>query len=314
VNLIRGIEAIPEGIVNPVVTIGNFDGVHLGHKRLLERVVRRADDIGGTGVVITFEPHPLKILKPDKAPRRLISFQEKIDLLRDCEIKVMICIDFTIEFAKKEAEDFVKEVLYERIGTKILVVGHDFAFGKGRKGNADFLREKGKSYGFEVEIVEPYEMDGYIVSSSLIREALSKGDVSRAARFLGRHYTVEGIVTAGHYRGASIGYPTANIYIVDETIPRYGIYAVKVEYGHEILDGVCYIGTQPTFDGDRPGIEVHLFDFKGNLYHEHLKIFFIDRIRGEQKFQDKEELVRQIRDDVEKARDILSRVKGLRTN
>ena len=313
-NIIRGIAAIPQGLIRPVVTIGNFDGVHLGHQELLNRVIKRAIDINGTSVVITFDPHPVKVLRPEKAPRLLISLQEKIELFQSFGIKVTICIDFTPEFAGWSPDEFVDDVLHKKIGTKVIIVGANYKFGKGQAGNIDYLRNKGKTLGFEVEVVDSIQIGGNRVSSSRIREHLIKGEVDKAAGLLGRYYDIDGIVTPGHHRGMELGYPTANIYTVDEAIPKAGIYAVKVMRGYENIDGVCYIGTQPTFAGDRIGVEVYLFNFNGTLYHEHLRIQFVKMIREEMKFDSKEELIRHIRDDVEKAEEALTEIKNQTTH
>lgn len=308
-NIIRGIAAIPDGLIRPVVTIGNFDGLHLGHQELLNRVIKRAIDIGGTSVVITFDPHPVKVLRPEKAPRLLTSLQEKISLFQSFGIKVLVCIDFTKEFAMQSPDEFIRGVLCERIGARVVIVGSNYTFGKDRAGNIDLLKDRGKTFGFEVEVVGPIEIDGHRVSSSRVREHLTRGEVDKAAVLLGRYYAIDGIVTPGHHRGMELGYPTANIYTVDETLPREGIYAVKVVHGNETTDAVCYIGTQPTFAGGRVGVEVHLFNFDGILYHQHLRILFIKMVREEKKFDDRESLIRQIKEDVEKAKEALGELK-----
>ena len=305
-KIIRGVSAIPQDIIRPVVTIGNFDGVHLGHQELLNRVIKRSSEINGTSVVITFDPHPLKVLRPEKAPRLLTSLQERLTIFQSFGIKVVICIDFTKKFAEQTPEEFIKEILVEKLSTKGIVIGYNYTFGKDKKGNIELLKEKGKEFGYDVEVLEPVETNNQKISSSGIREHLSKGAVDKAKEILGRYYSIEGIVTPGHHRGMGLGYPTANIYTIDEAIPKEGIYAVKVEHGNETIDGACYIGTQPTFAGDKVCVEVHLFNFNGTLYHEHLKILFVKMIREEMKFDDRESLIVQIRNDVEKAKEILS--------
>jgi len=310
-NIIRGVDAIPRDLNRPVLTIGNFDGVHLGHQELLKRVIKRAASIDGTSVVMTFEPHPVQVLRPEKAQRRLTSLQEKLGIFQSLGIQVAICIDFTPEFAALSADDFIREILYARIGAKVVIVGSNYKFGKDKAGDIELLKEEGKRYGFEVEVVETIEFDSLRISSSRIREHLNRGEVEEAKRLMGRPYAIEGVVVPGHHRGVELGYPTANIYAVDETLPMEGIYAVKVIHGNEIIDGVCYIGSQPTFAGERLGVEVHLFNFNGVLYHEHLKILFIRMIRGEKKFEDRESLIRQIRDDVEKAKELLIKEGGI---
>ena len=304
-NIIRGISAIPKGLANTVVTIGNFDGVHLGHQELLKRVVKRAAEMNAFSVVITFEPHPAKVLRPDKAPRQLISLQEKIEQCQSYGINVVICIEFTTEFAGKSPDEFAEEILCNKIGARVIIVGANYKFGKGQSGDISYLRQKGKMLGFEVEVVDPVEIEGKRVSSSRIREHLAKGEVEIVAGLLGRYYSIDGVVMPGHHRGMVLGYPTANIYTVDEAIPKSGIYAVKVLRGHMILEGACYIGNQPTFAGERIGIEVYLFDFNEQLYHEHLTVQFVKMIRDEKRFDNKEELIRQIRDDVARAKEVL---------
>ncbi|MCC6545009.1 MAG: bifunctional riboflavin kinase/FAD synthetase [Nitrospirae bacterium] len=304
-NIIRGIAAIPNGLDNTVVTIGNFDGVHLGHQELLKRVIKRADEINAVSVVITFEPHPAKVLRPDKAPCQLISLQEKIELFQSYGINVVICIEFTPEFAGKSPDEFAEEILCNKIGARVIIVGANYRFGKGQTGDINYLRQKGKMLGFEVEVVDPVEIGGNRVSSSRIREHLSKGEVDMAAGLLGRDYSINGVVMPGHHRGVVLGYPTANIYTVYEAIPKNGIYAVRVLRGHVVLDGACYIGNQPTFAGEKIGIEVFLFDFNGELYHEHLTVQFVKLIRDEKKFDNEEELIQQIKDDVIRAKEVL---------
>lgn len=314
-NIIRGIAAIPKGLANTVVTIGNFDGVHLGHQELLKRVIKRAGEINAVSVVITFEPHPAKVLRPDKAPRQLISLQEKIELFQSYGVNVVICIEFTPEFAGKSPDEFAEEILCNKIGARVIMVGANYKFGKGQSGDISYLRQKGKMLGFEVEVVDPVEIGGHRVSSSRIREHLSKGEVDIAAGLLGRYYSINGVVMPGHHRGAVLGYPTANIYTVYEAIPKNGIYAVRVLRGHVILEGACYIGNQPTFAGEKIGIEVYLFDFSEQLYHEHLTVQFVKMIREEKRFDNKEELIQQIKDDVARAQEVLSvKVMSRRSN
>lgn len=304
-NIIRDVTAIPHGLVRPVVTIGNFDGVHLGHHELLNRVIKLAKEIAGTSVVVTFEPHPIQVLRPDKAPKRLTSLQEKLTIFQSVGIDVVVCLNFTMEFARQSPDEFIDNILVGRLGTKAILVGNNYRFGKDKSGDIELLKNRGEIFNFVVYVVEPVEIDGQRVSSSRIRGHLSRGEVDIAARLLGRYYSIEGVVTPGHHRGMELGYPTANIYVVDETLPMDGIYAVKVLHGGDSLNGVCYIGTQPTFAGDKVAVEVYLFDFTGVLYHEHLKVLFIKMIRGERKFDDRGSLIMQIKDDVEKAKEIL---------
>lgn len=304
-NIIRDITAIPHGLVRSVVTIGNFDGVHLGHQELLNRVIKLSKEIAGTSVVVTFEPHPVQVLRPEKAPKRLTSLQEKIDIFQSLGIDAVVCLNFTKEFAELTAEDFIEEIIYEKLDAKVIFVGDNYKFGKDRAGDIELLKNRGEIFNFVVYVMEQVEENGRRISSSRIREHLSKGEVDEATGLLGRFYSIEGVVTPGHHRGMGLGYPTANIYTVDETLPMNGIYAVSVLHGADTLKGACYIGKQPTFAGDKIAVEVHLFDFTGVLYHEHLKVQFVKLIRGEKKFDNSESLIRQIKDDVEKAKEIL---------
>lgn len=304
-NIIRDVAVIPHSLVRPVVAIGNFDGVHLGHQELLNRVIKLSKEICGTSVVITFEPHPGRILRPEKAPKRLTSLQEKIDIFQSLGIDAVVCMNFTLEFARQTADDFIEEILYGKLNARVIFVGNNYKFGRDRTGDIDLLKRRGEVFNFVVYVMEQVEVNGARISSSRIREHLSKGEVDSAAGLLGRYYSIEGVVAPGHHRGMELGYPTANIYIVDETLPMDGIYAVKVLHGGDSLNGVCYIGKQPTFAGDKAAVEVHLFDFNSVLYHEHLKVVFVKMIRGERKFEDRESLIRQIKEDVEKAKEVL---------
>lgn len=310
----------------PVVTIGNFDGVHIGHQKILKKVVEKANELHGTPVAITFDPHPVRVLAPEKGLKILTSFDDKARLISDVGIKVLICISFNKEFAKTDPDRFIKEILVDKIGAKWVIVGHNYAFGKGKKGTTELLRRKGKKYGFGVSVVRYAKVYGDIVSSSRIRSLLLRGRVCEASRMLGRPYHIDGTVIKGAGRGTSLlQTPTANINTQNELVPKEGVYAVKVSISkgqeerdnvkttshclssiaYKVYDGVANIGKNPTFGGISKSYEVHLFNFTGNLLGQQIRIHFIDRIRDEKKFSGIGELEEQIKKDIQKVKQIL---------
>lgn len=304
---------------NPVVTIGNFDGVHIGHQKIFKKVVEKARKINGTPIAITFDPHPVRVLAPERGLKILTTFEDKANLISSEGIKVLICIGFSKEFAKTDPDDFVRDILVNKLGVKWVIVGHNYAFGKGKKGTTALLRRRGKKYGFDVSVVRYAKVYDDIVSSSRVRSLLLRGRVCEASRMLGRAYHIGGMVIKGAGRGASLLHtPTANITTPNELVPKEGVYAVKVSIGNrqeaigkrkecEIYDGVANIGKNPTF-GDVPmSYEVHIFNFDKNLLGEKIKIHFIDRIRDEKKFSGISELEENIRKDIEKAKQILAK-------
>ncbi|VAX30926.1 FMN adenylyltransferase / Riboflavin kinase [hydrothermal vent metagenome] len=303
--VIKGLHRLDKKFPDPVVTIGNFDGVHLGHQKIFRKVIDAASG-GGTSIVLTFDPHPLKVIAPDRKLKLLTPLDEKIRLIEMTGIDVFLCIDFDREFAKMAPEDFVREVLVDKLKVKHVIVGHNYRFGKGKKGTTDLLRRRGGKYGFKVNVVRNRRLSGYIVSSSRIRQLLLWGRVCEAATLLGRPYSIHGKVITGAGRGASIlGIPTANIETPNELAPREGVYAVKVKINGNVYDGVANIGKNPTFGGEALSYEAHLFDFNGDLLGKDIRLFFIDRIRGERTFPDAESLKKEIYKDIETAKLIL---------
>lgn len=308
---------------NPVVTIGNFDGVHIGHQKIFKKVIEKAKEIHGTPMAITFDPHPVRVLAPERGLKILTTFEDKANLISGTGIKVLICIGFSKEFAKTDPDEFIKDILVNKLAVKHVIVGHNYAFGKGKKGTTSLLRRRGKKYGFGVSVVRYAKVYDDIVSSSRIRSLLLRGRVCEASKMLGRAYHIEGTVIKGAGRGTSLLHtPTANITTPNELVPKEGVYAVKVSIGNrqeaigkrrecEVYDGVANIGKNPTF-GDIPmSYEVHLFDFNKNLLGQQIKIHFIDRIRDEKKFSGIGELQEQIKKDIQKAKEILSKRKDL---
>ena len=304
-RIVRGVKNFTERLPNPVLTLGNFDGVHLGHQAIFRKVVERAREIGGTSVAFTFEPHPLKVLSPERSPQLLNTFHGKLRLFEAAGIEVVICANFTRVFADQHPEDFARDVLHKQIGVKEVYVGYDYAFGKGREGSIESLMRMGQTYGFKVGVIEPVQVDGVVVSSSAIRDLIAGGRIEEGNRLLGRHYTIEGEVVHGSHRGHALGFPTANIKSNNELIPAFGVYAVLARVEGRTLKGVASIGIRPTFDGGPVSTEVFLFEFSEDLYGKEMEVAFVKRLRGEEKFSDVEALVRQIQKDVQSAREAL---------
>jgi len=292
---------------NPVVTLGNFDGVHLGHQKIFRRLTQRARELRGQSVVYTFEPHPIKVLHPQQDIPLIISYEERASLIESFGVDVLICARFDLEFAAQGAREFVEKVLHERLRVKEVLVGYDYAFGRGREGNTDFLHGMGRELGFRVEVVSPVMMDGDVVSSSRVRRAVQGGDVALANRMLGREFASEGVVERGHGRGKGLGFPTANLSLQTELTPKPGVYAVRVYLPgtSEPLGGMANLGTNPTFGDKRSSFEVHIFDFQGELYGQRLRVAFVDRLREERRFPSPQALVEQLRLDEDRARSLL---------
>ena len=308
-KVIRGIDAIDfrGKFPYPVLTIGNFDGVHIGHRAIFEMVESRARENNGTSMAFTFEPHPLKVVAPSTPLRLLTTSEEKERLIRACGIDVLILASFSKRFADQHPEEFIKDILVDRIGVREVFVGHDYSFGKGRKGTPELLKKLGEGYGFKVTVLDAVKIDGQIVSSSKIRSLLLKGDVEKAARFLGRPYSIEGIVVEGRKIGASVlGIPTANITTPNEIVPKEGVYAVTVSFDKDRYMGVANIGKNPTFGQEKMSYEVHILDFSGNLIGKRLRMNFIRRIRDEIRFDTPGQLSLQIKNGIMTARDVLS--------
>ncbi|NLD39375.1 MAG: bifunctional riboflavin kinase/FAD synthetase [Desulfatiglans sp.] len=305
-TVITDLGALTKPLINPVLTIGNFDGVHKGHLALFDRVKRLARGINGQSVVMTFEPHPLKVVRHRNEPRLITPLEDKIRLILASGIDVILCLPFTLEFAAITANDFVEGILVKKIGIKEIVVGYDYSFGSGRKGNIELLKKMGDELGFRVHVVEPVYLNDTLVSSTSIRNLIRAGDLAEAKRLLGRDHQITGIVKTGMGRGGSLlGFPTANLAPYKEIIPGTGVYAVRVIIKDREYNGVCNIGVNPTFNGESLSIETHILDFSGDIVGEKLAIRFVDRLRDEKKYSSKDELVRQIEKDVINARKIL---------
>ena len=291
-----------------VVTIGSFDGIHLGHQKILKEVVLLARGLSATGVVVTFDPHPMAVLHPKEAPCLLTTASEKVSLMRETGVGKAIIIPFTRKLAGRSAEWFVSDLLIRRLNMRRLVIGYDFRFGVGREGDAPYLERLGERLGFGVDIVPPVNYLNHPVSSTRVRTALVRGDVVSAARMLGRPYRLSGKVVRGEGRGRMLEFPTANLEVGDpaKILPANGVYAVKVDIGNERAPGALYIGTKPTFGGKARSIEVHIMDVKRSLYGRRVGVAFVKRIRGDAAFPSPEALRDAIRRDVSKATRLLS--------
>lgn len=291
-----------------IVGLGNFDGVHIGHQRLIAGLVGEARSIGGTSAVLTFNPHPLEVLT-GKAPPRLLSQEAKQDTIAQMGVDVLLMAPFSPEFAALSPDDFIEKILLEQLGVKAVYAGYNYTFGRGGLGTAQTLIDAGRRHGFRVNIVPQVTVDGVPVSSTLIRNLLADGEVAAAKNFLGYHPFVEGMVVAGKRRGRTLGFPTANLQFAEGLIiPANGVYAAKVQVDGDIFLGVANIGIRPTFHGSncRPNLEVHLLDFHSDLYGKQIKVFLTGRIREEKRFASAGELVEQIRSDISMARSVFN--------
>ncbi len=305
-DVFRHIATSPRRFAAPVLTLGNFDGVHRGHQAILRRVADVAHAAGGEAVAMTFHPHPVAVLRPEHAPPVLTSLRDKIRLIAACGIDALIVQPFTPAFAALSAESFVERFVVERVRATRVVVGHSVSFGQARRGDAQLLTELGGRFGFDVEVVGPVQVDEHVVSSSAVRKAVAVGDVTLATMLLGRPHRLGGRVVRGRQRGKGLGFPTANVDVRVGMWPPDGVYAVRVERGERWLDGVANIGTNPTFGAAPRTLEVFLFDFDADLYGERLTVAFIERLRGELTFASVDALVAQIERDADEARALLA--------
>lgn len=301
-----------EGFQQPsfaVVTSGTFDGVHLGHRKILERIREVAQKHGGETVLITFWPHPRLVLYPDDESLKLLStFEEKAQLLEEAGIDHLISIPFTKEFSSLSSEEFIRQVLIDKIGTKKLIIGYDHRFGKNREGGFEHLLANAAQYGFDVEEIPRQDIDNIGISSTKIRKALELGNVALANEYLGSQYSLTGKVVAGKQIGRKIGFPTANIEIPfkNKLIPFDGIYAIKASLESKEFKGMLYIGHRPTLNGQNRSIEANLFNFDQDIYGKDITIRFIEKIRDDMRFESLEKLTAQLHKDERLAKAILN--------
>jgi riboflavin kinase / FMN adenylyltransferase len=291
----------------PVVTVGNFDGVHLGHRALVQRTVAEARAAGGTAVVMTFDPHPARVLNPARAPAALTTPAQKQELLEGLGVDRLVVVPFTAKLASSSPETFVADVLVGALGARVVVVGESFRFGHRQAGDVARLSALGGELGFAVRALAPVLQDGRPVSSSRVREALKAGDVATARSLLGRSHFVDATVVRGDGRGKAIGVPTANLEPENEVVPGVGVYSGRFRFPDGAQrTAVVNVGRRPTFGGREITLEAHVLDFDGDLYGARVRLSFEERLRDERRFSGKQELVAQIRRDVEKARSLVS--------
>ena len=308
-KIIKGIENLKRSFRNPVVTLGNFDGLHLGHQQIFKRVKQEASKIRGQGVVITFEPHPLKVLAPQKFLPLLTPFKKKMMLIEKSGIEIVLCIEFSLTFSEISDSEFIENILVEKVKVKKVIIGYNYHFGKGQRGDAQTLKDAGKVFDFDVEVVEPLRVGETIVSSSKIRNLIQRGEVEEASKLLGRNYPVIGKVVGGEKRGQTLGFPTANLEISDELYPKTGVYAVEVVWHQKRFNGLANIGSNPTFSaqtskGGEPFLlEVHILGFNENIYGKEIEVYFKKRIRDEVRFESPSLLIEQIKKDIQWARE-----------
>lgn len=302
-ELIRGLHNLRPRHRGCVATIGNFDGVHLGHQAVLGQLAEKAGQLGLPTTVVTFEPHPQEWFFPDRAPPRLTRLREKLTALRRYSVDRVLVLRFDARLAAMEAAAFVERILVRGLGVRHLVVGDDFRFGRNRAGDFAFLRAMGARHGFDVVAMHSFRIEGERVSSTRIRQALAAGDMDTAEKLLGRPYRMCGRVAHGDRRGRGIGFPTANLHLHRRASPVLGVFAVEV-FGvpGEPVPGVANVGVRPTVDGTRALLEVHLLDFAGDLYGRYVQVDFLHKLRDERRFASFEALRAQIRRDVEAAR------------
>ena len=299
-------------IASSIVTIGNYDGVHLGHRSLIERVVSTARKKGKTSVVFTFNPHPVQVLYPEKKLSKLFDLADQEEQLAALGVDYLVVEPFSKKFSEVHAEDFLREWIVKPLKPEMIIVGYDFTFGAGRSGTIDFLREQCSKLQVSVEVMPPVKVNGMMVSSSKIRQALAAGDVALAAALLGRNFYVEGEVVEGFKRGRQIGIHTANLKMESESWPSVGVYACWVQWNKQKYSAVTNIGISPTFQDLSPQvrIETHLLDFSDDLYGQRLRVEFVQRLRDEKKFSSVDELKNQIHTDIVSARTILGSHRG----
>jgi len=309
-KIVDRLENITQPFKNAVITIGNFDGVHIGHQALFHEVIEKAHAIDGTSIAMTFDPHPIRVLKRNNTPPLITLQEQKSELIERSGMQVLICISFTKQFASLSAEDFIKNLLIDKIGMKAIIVGGDYTFGKNREGNLAVLKSFASQLDYEVIVADWIKAARNVsarISSTKIRELVMAGEIKPARKMLGRHYQIRGLVVKGRDRGGKLlGIPTANINLQDELCPKTGIYAVTVEYHNRLYRGVANIGYSPTFNDNEFTVEVHLLDFSENIYGEKIRVNFIERIRDEKKFGDISELKDQINRDIKTADTILA--------
>jgi riboflavin kinase / FMN adenylyltransferase len=304
-EIIRAIDQLPPHPY-PVVALGNFDGVHLGHRAILKTAIDRARAARGTAFALTFEPLPAKVVAPARAPRLIMAPEDKLELLRASGIDGVIVVAFTLALSRLTPVEFVRDYLLGKIGAREVVVGHGVSFGHDRAGNAQVMAELGRRMGFETIVAGPVTMDGAVVSSTRIRELIAAGEMRAAAHLLGRNHFLSGTVVHGRERGRTIGFPTANLDSATECMPPDGVYAARVVLPDGAFGSITNIGMRPTFSEPERTIEAHIFDFNRDIYGAKIRLEIVERIRGERKFASGQALAAQIAEDLKRAKEILA--------
>lgn len=288
------------------VTIGIFDGVHVGHKKIIGLLKNEAREKGLHSCVVTFHPHPQKVLRKTAMPL-IVPLRERLKLLEKEGVDITVCFNFTKEFAQISAKDFVRDTLVRKLRVRTIFVGPDFFFGRKREGNIDLLESLGRTHGFETKIVEPVSLDNEPVSSTVIRDLIENGKVEKAGRFLGRNFFIEGRIKEGEKRGRVLGFPTANLDTDWELLPKRGVYVTWAYIDETSFKSITNVGIRPTFDANQLLIETHLLDFSGDIYGKTMRLEFLERLRDERRFESIDALVAEIRKDVEKAKEIFDK-------
>jgi riboflavin kinase/FMN adenylyltransferase len=304
-EIFRAIDQLPPHPF-PVVALGNFDGVHLGHRAILKAAIDRARAAAGTAFALTFDPLPAKVLAPTRVPQLILAPEDKLELLRASGIDGVIVIDFTLALSGLTPDEFVRDYLLDRIGARAVVAGHSVSFGHKRAGNAEVMVELGRRMGFETIVVGPVTVEGEVVSSTRVREVIAAGEMRAAARLLGRDHFLSGIVAHGRERGRTIGFPTANLKAATECLPPDGVYASRVILPDGAFPSITNIGMRPTFAEPARTIEAHIFDFDRDIYGARIQLEIVERIRGERKFESGQALAAQIAQDLKRAKEILA--------
>ena len=305
-QIIDSIDDVPEFDKGTVLTFGTFDGVHIGHRAIIEEVVHQSQRLNLVSIVLSFDPHPMYYLSPEKCPPILTTTAKKIELLKEMGVDIAIFAKLEEQISEVLAIDFIEQILVRRLRVKTVVVGYDCTFGRNRTGDIDLLESLGWKYNFTVTVIAPQRFCGIVVSSTRIRKAIAQNDLELAKQLLGWRYSIRGEVIKGQGFGRKIGFPTANIDSGNQLLPPNGIYAIRAKLKDSFFDGVLSMGVRPTFDENQFQIEAYLFDFDGSIYGQTIEIFFIQKIRDEIAFSSVEELINQIKRDVEETMKILA--------
>jgi riboflavin kinase/FMN adenylyltransferase len=309
-RIIRNLDGL-ERATAPVVALGNFDGVHIGHQAIIRSAIGRARDLGGSAFALTFDPLPAKVLAPERAPRLILTAVDKAELLRTSGLDGVIVLEFTWALSRLEPREFAREYLRDRVGVRTVVVGHNVSFGHNRAGDAAMMRELGLELGFDTIVVGPIKLAGADVSSTGVREAIVAGDLRRAAQMLGRNHFLSGPIVHGRERGRTIGFPTANLQPRTECLPPDGVYATRIVLADGAHPSITNIGMRPTFAEPERSFEAHIFDFDRDIYGQEVRLELIERIRPERKFASGQELAQQIATDLRRAKEILASAQAL---